>query len=350
MPARAPTPMPVRQAQPGQADQPSRRVAAGPERRPPDRHADRQHRHADVNDGQERGRHRGRRTTGRGEEWRPVCVRAQCQECTTHLIQTLSLSGACAARGSPRRRSSVTGVRTVTQLGAGGGVSVEQVQITAQTPRWSEPEAPAGYRLMLVRQGAFGPGWAGRYCWPTPHWPTPAVRGWSRVAPRTGDARATLRWGTAVRRADGRAGTAGRAGAAPRAPAGHVGTGQRRGRRGRASAGHSGPPAGRRLRAGRAGHPARGRPAHRALPRPGRHPAARHRRRPATSAPTPRARPWPPTPPGRDWPTWPAAWAAQPHHLSRLFHRQTGMTLTRYRRRLLVLAALDAGRRPGSAT
>ncbi|MGH3403132.1 MAG: helix-turn-helix transcriptional regulator, partial [Streptosporangiaceae bacterium] len=31
-----------------------------------------------------------------------------------------------------------------------------------------------------------------------------------------------------------------------------------------------------------------------------------------------------------------------PHHLSRVFHRQTGLTLTRYRRRILVLAALDA--------
>jgi len=30
-----------------------------------------------------------------------------------------------------------------------------------------------------------------------------------------------------------------------------------------------------------------------------------------------------------------------PHHLSRVFHRETGMTLTRYRRRILVLAALD---------
>ncbi|MGH3407214.1 MAG: hypothetical protein ACRDRJ_32650, partial [Streptosporangiaceae bacterium] len=46
-------------------------------------------------------------------------------------------------------------MRTVTRLGAGGGVSVEQVMIRAQTPRWSEPEAPAGYRLMFVRQGAF---------------------------------------------------------------------------------------------------------------------------------------------------------------------------------------------------
>jgi hypothetical protein len=41
------------------------------------------------------------------------------------------------------------------RLGAGGGVSVEQVLIRAQTPRWSEPEAPPGYRLTFVRQGVF---------------------------------------------------------------------------------------------------------------------------------------------------------------------------------------------------
>jgi hypothetical protein len=43
----------------------------------------------------------------------------------------------------------------VTQIAAGAGVSVQLVSIRAGSARWWEPERPAGYRLMLVRQGVF---------------------------------------------------------------------------------------------------------------------------------------------------------------------------------------------------
>lgn len=46
-------------------------------------------------------------------------------------------------------------MKVVTEIAAGGGVSVAQVSIRAQTPRWSEPEAPPGYRLVFVRRGTF---------------------------------------------------------------------------------------------------------------------------------------------------------------------------------------------------
>jgi AraC-like DNA-binding protein len=46
-------------------------------------------------------------------------------------------------------------VQVVTQIAAGGGVSVGQVTIRAETPRWSEPQVPAGYRLVFVRRGVF---------------------------------------------------------------------------------------------------------------------------------------------------------------------------------------------------
>ncbi|HMH90485.1 MAG TPA: hypothetical protein VK586_05305, partial [Streptosporangiaceae bacterium] len=46
-------------------------------------------------------------------------------------------------------------MKAVTEIAAGGGVSVAQVSIRAETPRWSEPEAPPGYRLVFVRRGTF---------------------------------------------------------------------------------------------------------------------------------------------------------------------------------------------------
>jgi hypothetical protein len=46
-------------------------------------------------------------------------------------------------------------VQLVTQIAAGGGVSVGQVTIRAETSRWSEPQVPAGYRLVFVRRGVF---------------------------------------------------------------------------------------------------------------------------------------------------------------------------------------------------
>jgi AraC-like DNA-binding protein len=46
-------------------------------------------------------------------------------------------------------------VNAVTEIAAGGGVSVARVSIRAETPRWSEPEASPGYRLVFVRRGIF---------------------------------------------------------------------------------------------------------------------------------------------------------------------------------------------------
>jgi AraC-like DNA-binding protein len=37
----------------------------------------------------------------------------------------------------------------------GDEVSVEQVRIRAESPQWSEPQVPAGYRLVFVRRGIF---------------------------------------------------------------------------------------------------------------------------------------------------------------------------------------------------
>lgn len=43
----------------------------------------------------------------------------------------------------------------MTEIATGDGVSVEQVRVRAETARWSEPEVPAGYRLVFVRRGIF---------------------------------------------------------------------------------------------------------------------------------------------------------------------------------------------------
>ena len=51
-------------------------------------------------------------------------------------------------------------MRVVTEIAAGGGVSVAQVSIRAQTPRWSEPEAVGGHALLAEPAVAYagGPG------------------------------------------------------------------------------------------------------------------------------------------------------------------------------------------------
>jgi AraC-like DNA-binding protein len=46
-------------------------------------------------------------------------------------------------------------VEVVTTLAVGDEVSVEQVRIRAETPQWSQPQVPAGYRLVFVRRGTF---------------------------------------------------------------------------------------------------------------------------------------------------------------------------------------------------
>jgi AraC-like DNA-binding protein len=46
-------------------------------------------------------------------------------------------------------------VRVVTPVAAGDGFSISQVTIRAESAAWSEPEPAAGHRLTLVRRGVF---------------------------------------------------------------------------------------------------------------------------------------------------------------------------------------------------
>jgi AraC-like DNA-binding protein len=46
-------------------------------------------------------------------------------------------------------------VREVTPIAAGDGFSLEHVVVRADDERWSEPELPPGHRLVFVRRGAF---------------------------------------------------------------------------------------------------------------------------------------------------------------------------------------------------
>jgi hypothetical protein len=43
----------------------------------------------------------------------------------------------------------------VTPIAAGDGFSLEKMTIRARSGSWSEPEVPAGDRLVLVRSGVF---------------------------------------------------------------------------------------------------------------------------------------------------------------------------------------------------
>jgi AraC-like DNA-binding protein len=52
-------------------------------------------------------------------------------------------------------RSTVGGVRTVTPIAAGDGFSIERVTIRAEAGGWTDPEQAPGYRMTLVRGGAF---------------------------------------------------------------------------------------------------------------------------------------------------------------------------------------------------
>lgn len=46
-------------------------------------------------------------------------------------------------------------VRTVIPIAAGDGFSIKQVTIRAQAESWSDPETPLGHQLVLVRRGVF---------------------------------------------------------------------------------------------------------------------------------------------------------------------------------------------------
>ncbi len=225
-------------------------------------------------------------------------------------------------------------MRIVTRLGAGGGVSVEQVLIRAQTPRWSEPEAPAGYRLMFVRQGAFRARVGGHVLLADPALAYAGGPGVEQSIAHRVDAPDVC---TSVRLSGELMGGL--------VPAG-------------CPLGTSAPVSGavavaeRRL-AARARQQADGfELAERAIRLAAallaeRSPAPADARRPATVAAQRRladaareALAADPARPGLA--DLARRVGCSPHHLSRVFHRQTGMTLTRYRRRLLVLAALDA--------
>jgi AraC-like DNA-binding protein len=222
----------------------------------------------------------------------------------------------------------------VTRLGAGGGVSVEQVLIRAQTPRWSEPEAPAGYRLMFVRQGAFRARVGGQVLLADPALAYAGGPGVEQSISHRIGARDVC---TSVRLSgELLAGLvpAGRPLAESAPVSGAVAVAERR-------------------LAARARQQADGfELAERATRLAAalltdRSPAPADARRPATVAAQRRladaAREALAADPARSGLADLARRVGcSPHHLSRVFHRQTGMTLTRYRRRILVLAALDA--------
>ncbi|GAA0327190.1 helix-turn-helix transcriptional regulator [Actinoallomurus spadix] len=46
-------------------------------------------------------------------------------------------------------------MRTVTSVAVGDGFALERLRIRAESPDWSDPEVPARHRLVLVRRGAF---------------------------------------------------------------------------------------------------------------------------------------------------------------------------------------------------
>jgi AraC-like DNA-binding protein len=248
---------------------------------------------------------------------------------------------ACRARlTSPpeyRRR-----VHVVKQIADGGGVSVEQVLIRVQTPKWSEPEASPGYRLVFVRQGAFRARVGGHVLLADPalaYAGGPGVE--QSIAHRVG-ARDVC---TSVRlSAELLSGLVppGRPLSASMPVTGSVAVAERllvaRARQG--ADGFELAERATRL-AGSLLGPARCASGTR---RPAT-PAAQ--RRPATVAAQQRladaARQALTAEPARlSLAGLARSVGCSPHHLSRVFHRETGLTLTRYRRQILVLAALDA--------
>jgi AraC-like DNA-binding protein len=213
-------------------------------------------------------------------------------------------------------------------------VSVEQVVIRAQTPRWSEPEAPAGYRLMFVRRGVFRARVGGHVLLADPalaYAGGPGVE--QTIAHRVGarDVCTSVRLSSEL--------------LAGLAPTGHP-------------LGASAPVSGavavaERLLVMRARQQADGfELAERATRLAAAlltpcSPAAPDARRPATVAAQRRLvdaarEALAADPAGPGLADLARRAGCSPHHLSRVFHRETGMTLSRYRCRILVLAALDA--------
>jgi AraC-like DNA-binding protein len=225
-------------------------------------------------------------------------------------------------------------VHVVTQIASGPGVSVDQVSFRAETPQWSEPEAPAGYRLVLVRQGMFRARVGGRELLADP---AIAYAGSPRleqsIAHRVGVADTY----TSVLLSEGLMAELtppGRALSTAVPVTGDVAVAHRllvaRARR-------SADPFELAERATRLA----------GLLLAPRSPAGSAARRPATAASRRRlaeaARELLAADPGCSSLTGIAdRVGCSPHHLSRVFHRETGMTLTRYRNRLRLLRALDA--------
>jgi AraC-like DNA-binding protein len=225
-------------------------------------------------------------------------------------------------------------VRVVTQIAAGPGVSVEQVSIRAESPRWSEPEVPAGYRLVLVRQGVFRARVGGLELLADP---AIAYAGSPRleqsIAHRVGVADTY----TSLLLSEGLMAGLGRPGRALSTAVPVTGD---------VAVAH-------RLLVAWARRSADSfELAERATRLAGlllvpHSPAGSVARRPATAASRRRlaeaAREFLAADPGWSSLTGVASRVGcSPHHLSRVFHQETGMTLTRYRSRLRVLRALDA--------
>jgi AraC-like DNA-binding protein len=223
-------------------------------------------------------------------------------------------------------------VRVVTQIAAGPAVA--QVSIRAETSRWSEPEVPAGYRLVLVREGMFRARVGGQELLADP---AIAYAGSPRleqsIAHRVGMADTY----TSVLLSERLM-----AGLAPRDRPLSMAVPVT----GDVAVAH-------RLLVARARrNPDAFELAERATRLAGlllapRSPAVSAARRPATAASRRRlaeaARELLAADPGWSSLTGIASRVGcSPHHLSRVFHHETGMTLTRYRNRLRVLRALDA--------
>jgi AraC-like DNA-binding protein len=225
-------------------------------------------------------------------------------------------------------------VKVVTEVAAGGGVSVAQVSIRAQAPRWSEPEVPPGYRLVFVRRGTFRARVGGHVLLAEPAVAYAGGPGVAQsIAHRVGADDAVTAVTLAPDLVSGLVLPGGPLGTSLPVT-GAVAVAHRllvaRARRGADAlelAERATGLAGALLAARFPAPAAAGRPATRAA-----------RRKLAESA-----RELLTADPGRTGLAVLARHAGcSPHHLSRVFRAETGMTLTRYRNRVRVLQALDA--------
>lgn len=250
-------------------------------------------------------------------------------------------------------------MRVATELAAGsspsemGGVSVERLVIRAETSRWTEPEVSPGFRLTFVRQGFFRARVGGHVLLADPalaYAGGPGVEQSIAHRPGAQDVCTSVRLPaellTGLVPPDRPLGVS-----IPVSGAVSVAERLLVARARQRADGFELAERATRLAASllaaealTQGAPARGAPAGGSLD-PGA-PAPTTVRRPATAAAQRRladdARQALAADPARlGLADLARRVGCSPHHLSRIFHRETGMTLTRYRRRILVLAALD---------